>query len=97
MLVAKIAVAQGDYKSAIEVLKRAAEVEDALLYDEPPPWFMPVRESPGAALLLSGDNAAAEQVFRADLDKHPRNGRARFGLLESLKRQKKEEGRGTSG
>jgi tetratricopeptide (TPR) repeat protein len=90
MLVAKIAVAQRDYKSAIEVLKTTAEVEDALLYDEPPPWFLPVRESLGGALLLSGDNAAAEQVFRADLEKHPRNGRALFGLLESLKRQKKK-------
>jgi tetratricopeptide (TPR) repeat protein len=90
MLVARIAVAQGDYKSAIEVLKTAAEVEDALLYDEPPAWFLPVREALGGALLLSGDNAAAEQVFRADLEKHPHNGRSLFGLHESLKRQKKK-------
>lgn len=90
MLGAKIAVARGDYKSAIEILKTAAEVEDALLYDEPPPWFMPVREALGGALLLSGDNAAAEQVFRTDLEKHPHNGRALFGLLESLKRQKQK-------
>jgi hypothetical protein len=32
-----------------------------------------VRESLGAALLLSGDAAGAEKVFREDLKEHPRN------------------------
>jgi TolA-binding protein len=50
---------------------------------------MPVRESLGGALVLSGDYAEAETVFRAELLKHPRNGRALFGLVESLKLQKK--------
>jgi hypothetical protein len=31
--------------------------------------------------------AAAEKVFRADLEKNPGNGRSLFGLLESLKAQ----------
>jgi TolA-binding protein len=39
---------------------------------------------------MNGDYAAAEKVFRAELAKHPRNGRALFGLVESLKRQGKE-------
>ncbi len=38
---------------------------------------------------MHGENAEAERVFRAEIAKHPRNGRALFGLLESLKRQNK--------
>jgi TolA-binding protein len=52
-------------------------------------WFYPVRESLGAALLLSGDAAGAERVFREDLVRFPRNPRSLFGLRESLVAQKK--------
>jgi len=38
---------------------------------------------------MSGDYAGAEKAFRDDLKKHPRNGRALFGLMESLKKQNK--------
>jgi len=48
-----------------------------------------VRESLGAALLLSGKAADAERVFRDDLARHPRNARSLFGLLESLTTQGK--------
>jgi TolA-binding protein len=48
-----------------------------------------VRTSLGAALLLNGDYQEAEQIFREDLKKYPRNGRSLFGLLESVKAQKK--------
>jgi TolA-binding protein len=44
----------------------------------------------GGALLSFGDGAGAEKVFRAELEKHPRNGRALFGLAESLRKQGKE-------
>jgi len=43
----------------------------------------------GGALLANEDFAAAEEIFRAEIAKHPRNGRALFGLAESLKRQGK--------
>ncbi|HEX6893627.1 MAG TPA: hypothetical protein VF146_00040, partial [Bryobacteraceae bacterium] len=66
-------------------------IQDALVYDEPPGWYYPVRESLGAALLTSGDGAAAESVFREGLRRSPNNGRMLFGLLESLKAQKKSE------
>ena len=85
----KIALARGDKKMAIEFLRKGVEAEDALSYNEPADWDMPVRESLGGALLASGDYAEAETVFRAELQKHPRNGRALFGLVESLKRQEK--------
>jgi len=71
--------------------RRAIAIQDGLVYDEPPAWYYPVRESLGGALLLSGDAAGAEAVFREGLRRSPNNGRMLFGLLESLKAQKKTE------
>jgi Flp pilus assembly protein TadD len=73
----------------VEHWKRAVAAEDSLAYDEPPTWYYPVRESLGGALLRSGRPAEAEAVFREDLKLNPRNGRSLFGLMESLKAQKK--------
>ncbi len=89
-LEARIAWAKGDKKAAVEAWHKAVEAQDALNYDEPPGWYYPVRESLGGALLLSGDAAGAEKVFRADLEQNPRNGRSLFGLMESLKAQGKQ-------
>jgi tetratricopeptide (TPR) repeat protein len=89
VLAAQISAAKHDDKSAIRLLREAVELEDSLAYDEPPAWFLPVRESLGGVLLRSGNYAEAEQVFRADLERNKRNGRSLFGLLESLKAQKK--------
>jgi len=40
--------------------------------------------------LQSGDSAQAEKVFRADLERNRLSGRSLFGLVASLKAQKKE-------
>lgn len=90
LLAGKIALTKGDKKAALEWLKRAVEAEDALRYDEPADWQLPVRESLGGALLLSGEYGEAEQIFRADLEKNPRSGRSLFGLVECLKAQGKQ-------
>ena len=87
MLAGKIAFVRGDKKGAVELLNKAVVAEDAVAYNEPADWDLPVREFFGAILLLSGDAAAAEKVFRAEIAKHQRNGRALFGLAESLKAQ----------
>jgi hypothetical protein len=50
-----------------------------------------VRETLGGVLLRAGNYAEAERVFRADLERNKRNGRSLFGLLETLKAQKKTE------
>jgi tetratricopeptide (TPR) repeat protein len=89
VLAAKIAAAGGQSRKAIELLREAVELEDAFAYDEPPGWFLPVRESLGGALLLNRDYSEAERVFRTDLTKNPRSGRSLFGLRESLKAQGK--------
>ena len=89
MLDARIAAARGDRKTAIGHWRKAVEVEDSLNYGEPPEWYYPVRESLGGELLRDGQATEAEKVFRADLEKNPRNPRSLFGLLESLKAQKR--------
>ncbi|MDX2151486.1 MAG: hypothetical protein SFV54_12185 [Bryobacteraceae bacterium] len=71
----------------VELWRKAVALEDALVYDEPPAYFYPVRESLGGALLRAGRAAEAEAVFREGLKLRPRNGRMLFGLLESLKKQ----------
>jgi hypothetical protein len=78
-----------DERVAIERWKRAVAEQDALAYDEPPPWYYPARESLGSVLLRTGQAAEAETVFRESLKRYPRNGRSLFGLMESLKAQKK--------
>jgi tetratricopeptide (TPR) repeat protein len=90
VLRAQIAAAKHDEKAAIALLRQALETEDSLAYDEPPAWFLPVREMLGGALMRSGNHAQAEQVFRADLERNKRNGRSLFGLLQSLKAQRKD-------
>jgi tetratricopeptide (TPR) repeat protein len=90
VLGAKIALAKGDTAGAISMLTDAVAVQDTLKYGEPPDWFFPVRESLGAALLTNGDAAGAEKVFRADLERNPRNPRSLFGLHEALKAQKRD-------
>jgi tetratricopeptide (TPR) repeat protein len=87
VLGAKIATAKTDPDGAIAMLKDAVAIQDTLKYGEPPDWFFPVRESLGAALLMKGDAASAERVFRDDLDRNPRNPRSLYGLQQTLKKQ----------
>ena len=90
VLGAKIALAKNDNAGAISLLQSAVATQDTLKYDEPADWFYPVRESLGAVLLMTGDNAGAEKVFREDLNRNPRNPRSLFGLLQALKAQGKD-------
>jgi len=87
ILGARIASARGDRAGAINLLRDAIANQDQLLYNEPADWYYPVRESLGGMLLQSGDARAAEQVFRDDLERNPRNPRSLYGLAEALTRQ----------
>jgi tetratricopeptide (TPR) repeat protein len=89
ILDARLAAARGDRPGAIEHWQKAVEVGDTLNYGEPPEWYYPVRKSLGGELLRDGQAAEAEKVFRADLERNPRNPRSLFGLMESLIAQKK--------
>jgi tetratricopeptide (TPR) repeat protein len=90
VLGAKIAMAKKDTAGAIAMLRDAVAIQDKLNYGEPPDWFYPVRENLGGALLMSGDAAGAEKVFREDLDRNPRNPRSLFGLQQALLQQKRD-------
>jgi tetratricopeptide (TPR) repeat protein len=84
-------LATGDHKPAIEYLRSAVAAEDAVNYNEPPDWDLPTREWLGRALLTDGQYAEAEKVYRDELVKHPKNGRALFGLREALAKQGKDQ------
>ena len=90
ILDARIAMAGGNKDESIRHWRTAVEIQDTLNYDEPPDWYYPVRESLGGALLAAGKPADAEQVFREDLKRNPRNPRSLFGLMHSLQAQQKE-------
>ena len=87
VLGAKISLAKNDMDATVNQLRAAVATQDLLKYDEPQDWFYPVRESLGAVLLKIGDYAGAEEVFRADLQRTPRNPRSLFGLEQALKGQ----------
>jgi len=89
VLDARIAWTRGQRAESIRLWTDAVAAADKVPYDEPPVFFYPVRESLGAALLLSGRAEDAERVFREDLVKHPRNARSLFGLHEALVKEGK--------
>jgi tetratricopeptide (TPR) repeat protein len=90
VLDARVTMARGNKEDAIAHWRKAVELQDALNYDEPPDWYYPVRESLGAALLAAGKPTDAEQVFREDLLRNPRNPRSLFGLMQSLSAQQRD-------
>src|SRR6266849_5839479 len=90
VLGANVALAKKDNAGAIAMLREAVTIQDMLKYGEPSDWFFPVRESLGGALLMNGDAAGAEKVFREDLDRNPRNPRSLWGLRQALLQQKRE-------
>jgi tetratricopeptide (TPR) repeat protein len=88
---AQLAWARGERATSIEAWRRAVTLESKLQYDEPPPWYYPVRESLGAALLRDGQAKEAEIVFRAAVEKRPRDGRLLFGLWKSVIAQGRDD------
>jgi tetratricopeptide (TPR) repeat protein len=85
----EIATRRGDLDVGINHFRKAAKIEDAGLYFEPPKWYYPIRHSLGAALLKAGHNAEAEKVYREDLRRFPENGWSLFGLTQALRAQGK--------
>lgn len=88
---ARISIAQGKHDAAIATLREAVRKEDALAYDEPADWFVPNRHLLGDELIKAGKAADAEAVYREDLQRHPGNGWALYGLMRALKDQQKTD------
>jgi tetratricopeptide (TPR) repeat protein len=87
MLRGDIAEKARAYAIALREFRRAVELEDSLLYSEPPEWFLQPRQYLGNAYLQAGKHQDAERVFRADLRRHRGNGWALRGLEQSLRMQ----------
>jgi len=91
MLEGEILIREKKLDEGFAALREAVKSEDALRYDEPPGWLIPVRHSLGASLMRAGRLAEAEKVYRDDLVRRPENGWSLFGLAQSLREQGKKE------
>lgn len=91
MLEGELLFREGHPNEAFAVLRRGIEAEDALVYDEPPGWMLPVRHALGALLMSDNRFAEAEQVYRNDLARNRDNGWALLGLQQSLAAQGKDD------
>src|SRR5438067_6353781 len=89
MVEGEILIREDKLDAGIAELREAIKLEDALNYDEPPGWLIPVRHSLGATLMQNGRYAEAEQIYREDLARIPENGWSLYGLASSLRAQKK--------
>ncbi len=87
----EMAAKRGQIDDAVRHLEKAIAGEDELTYDEPPPWYLPIRQRLGAVLLEAGRPVEAEKAFRADLVRRPENGWSLQGLAQSLRAQKRLE------
>jgi tetratricopeptide (TPR) repeat protein len=87
----EMAAKQGKTDEAVKHLKQAVAGEDELTYDEPPPWYLPLRQRLGVVLLEAGRPVQAEKAFREDLVRRPENGWSLHGLGESLRAQNRKK------
>ena len=87
VLEGEMLAAKKKYDQALQLLNEAVKKEDALIYQEPPDWHHPVRQTLGAVLLEAGKPAQAEVVFNEDLKMYRNNGWSLFGLSQSLEKQ----------
>ena len=90
LLAGQIAAQRRRHEEAIKTLREATKIEDSFQGAEPPHWALPVRHYLGPVLLLAGRAPEAEAEYRADLRWYPENGWGLFGLLQSLKVQRKD-------
>jgi tetratricopeptide (TPR) repeat protein len=89
MIEGELLIAEGKLDAGLEELRAALTLEDALKYDEPPSWMIPLRHTIGANLMHAGRFAEAEQVYRDDLKRLPENGWSLLGLSQALDAQQK--------
>ncbi|MDZ7648291.1 MAG: hypothetical protein U5K54_14520 [Cytophagales bacterium] len=87
----KLKAKQKNYDKSIQLLTKAVEIEDNLLYQEPPDWYHPARQILGGVLLDAKKPTLAELRFREDLNQYRNNGWSLFGLHLSLLAQGKKK------
>ncbi|RNC88711.1 MAG: hypothetical protein ED555_13005 [Allomuricauda sp.] len=87
----EIAAHEKNHAKAIMHLRKAVELEDNLVYNEPSAWYIPPRQNLGAVLLEAKKYAEAESIFKEDLEDLRQNGWSLMGLYKSLEAQGKTE------
>lgn len=87
VLAGHIEAQRKEFPRAIQHLRDAARMEDALVYGEPPEWTVPVRQELGVVLLEANRPREAEEAFREDLRRFPDNGWSLHGLAAALRAQ----------
>lgn len=87
MVRGEIAYREEKYEEAFDLLRKAVDMQDSLLYDEPWGKMQPIRHALGGLLLEQNHLDEAETVFRKDLKYHPRNPWALVGLINTLKKK----------
>jgi tetratricopeptide (TPR) repeat protein len=90
-LAGEIALRTGDPDAAADHLAVAAKLEDGMVYEEPPVWYLPIRHTLGRALLEAGRAEEAEVAYREDLLRFPANGWSLEGLAQSLEAQGRDD------
>jgi tetratricopeptide (TPR) repeat protein len=83
---AEMALAEHRLDVAVRELRQAIALEDDLTYDEPPAWYLPMRQVLGNVLLAAGRPKEAEEAFREDLKHNRENGWALRGLARALEK-----------
>jgi tetratricopeptide (TPR) repeat protein len=86
---ATIAARAGNPAKGWETFRKAADMEAALIYTEPPSYPRPVVEGMAMTAIALGDYATAEKAYREALEREPGSGRAYFGLAAALRGQSK--------
>jgi len=85
----EIALRRGDAAAAVAHFRAASDIEDGILYNEPPFWYYPMRMSLGQALLAAGQPAEAQREYERNLALYPENVWGLAGLRNSLQAQGK--------
>jgi len=89
VLAGQLSSFKGDHVAAAAGLSQAVRMQDALIYEEPPIWYFPVREALGGELLAEGRLPQAEAVLREDLKLNPNNPRSLYALSQCLRAEGK--------
>ena len=75
-------------EEAIPILSEAVVKQVSFVYDEPPKWFMPMRQCLGTLQRRAGHLVDAKATFINDLSKYPENPWSLYGLLQVERLQK---------
>ncbi len=84
---ARLAQVRGDDALALEKLRRGVRLQDEWPSEAPSPWYLPMRQALGNALVAAGRHAEAEVSYEQALALRPRDAWSLYGLESSLRWQ----------